>query len=69
MKIVLVIVYMISLPLFLSLSLSQIDWVGRPSWQAQLSGTKTWTLAPPPECENDCSLFNVTVHTGDISES
>ncbi|XP_003382910.1 PREDICTED: uncharacterized protein LOC100641282 [Amphimedon queenslandica] len=43
-----------------------IDFVGRVSWQAQLSGKKTWTLAPPPECETTCSTFNVTVDTGDI---
>ena len=46
----------------------QIDSVGVPSWQAQLSGTKTWTLTPPVECDNVCSSFNVTVHRGDISE-
>lgn len=39
-----------------------------PSWQAQLSGTKTWTLTPPPECAHICHPFNVTVNKGDISE-
>ena len=29
--------------------------VYRPSWYAVVSGTKTWTLYPPPECENLCS--------------
>ncbi|KAJ7362086.1 hypothetical protein OS493_013177 [Desmophyllum pertusum] len=29
-----------------------LDMVNRPSWQAQLSGQKTWTLIPPPECEH-----------------
>ena len=40
----------------------------RPSWQAQLSGKKVWTLVPPPECEHVCSTLNVTVHKGDISK-
>ena len=39
-----------------------------PSWQAQLSGKKTWTLTPPPECEHVCQPFNVTVNRGDISK-
>ncbi len=38
------------------------------SWQAQLSGTKVWTLTPPPECEHVCQAFNITVNKGDISE-
>ena len=38
------------------------------SWRAQLSGTKVWTLTPPPECEHVCQPFNVTVNRGDISE-
>ena len=46
----------------------QIDNVGEPSWQAQISGTKTWTLVPPVECNSMCYSFNVTVHRGDISE-
>jgi len=43
-----------------------LDMVIRPSWQAQLSGKKVWTLVPPPECEHVCSTLNVTVHKGDI---
>ncbi|KAL4240206.1 hypothetical protein ACF0H5_001000 [Mactra antiquata] len=43
-----------------------IDYVQRPSWQAQISGKKTWTLVPPPECEHVCNDLNVTVHKGDI---
>jgi histone arginine demethylase JMJD6 len=43
-----------------------IDSVGEPSWQAQISGTKTWTLVPPTECESVCASFNVTVNRGDI---
>ena len=46
----------------------QIDMVELPSWQAQLSGKKTWTLTPPPECEHVCQPFNITVNRGDISK-
>ena len=46
----------------------QVDWVEKTSWQAQLSGVKTWLLVPPPECEHVCRSFNVTVDTGDISK-
>lgn len=44
----------------------QLDYVQRPSWQAQISGMKTWTLIPAPECESQCHSMNVTVHKGDI---
>ncbi|XP_076452809.1 uncharacterized protein LOC143288316 isoform X2 [Babylonia areolata] len=43
-----------------------LDYVERPSWQAQISGTKTWELIPSPECEAVCHSFNVTVEKGDI---
>ncbi|XP_060565091.1 uncharacterized protein LOC132724274 [Ruditapes philippinarum] len=43
-----------------------LDYVMRPSWQAQISGKKTWSLVPTPECEAECKSFNVTVHKGDI---
>lgn len=43
-----------------------LDYVQRPSWQAQISGTKTWSLIPSPECESVCHPLNVTVHKGDI---
>ena len=46
----------------------QVDRVEVFTWQAQLSGTKVWTLTPPPECEHMCQAFNVTVNKGDISE-
>ena len=58
-------IYLFAILLMLSI---QIDSVGLPSWQAQLSGTKMWTLTPPVECDNVCSSFNITVHRGDISE-
>lgn len=47
-------------------ALIHLDYVQRPSWQAQISGKKTWTLIPPPECETQCKALNVTVHKGDI---
>lgn len=47
-------------------ALIHLDYVQRPSWQAQISGMKTWTLIPPPECEKECIPLNVTVHKGDI---
>ncbi|XP_062620012.1 uncharacterized protein LOC134281590 [Saccostrea cucullata] len=43
-----------------------LDYVQRPSWQAQISGQKTWTLIPTPECEDVCTELNVTVSKGDI---
>ena len=48
----------------------QIDYVRRPSWQAQLSGTKHWVLKPPPECENQCTgEVQFTINPGDMGES
>ncbi|KAK7507455.1 hypothetical protein BaRGS_00001390 [Batillaria attramentaria] len=41
------------------------SWRG-PSWQAQVSGRKTWQFVPSPECEAVCHSFNVTVEKGDI---
>ena len=29
-----------------------------PTWQAQISGTKTWFLKPPPECALDVNTFH-----------
>ncbi|XP_002731871.1 uncharacterized protein LOC100374815 [Saccoglossus kowalevskii] len=44
-----------------------LDFVQRPSWQAQISGQKIWTLIPPPECEDVCKeSMKVTVNKGDI---
>ncbi|XP_072043549.1 bifunctional arginine demethylase and lysyl-hydroxylase JMJD6-like [Amphiura filiformis] len=43
-----------------------IDNVDKPSWQAQISGKKTWQLIPPPECEDVCQAVEVTVNKGDI---
>ena len=46
----------------------QIDDVELPSWQAQIRGTKKWTLEPPPECYLQCKSLNVIVHPGEISK-
>lgn len=41
--------------------------VYRPSWYAVVSGSKTWTLYPPPECECICkNELEVTVKKGDL---
>ncbi|XP_047469996.1 uncharacterized protein LOC125025803 [Penaeus chinensis] len=43
-----------------------LDYVQRPSWQAQISGTKSWHFRPVPECQDVCHSFSVTVNKGDI---
>ncbi|KAK4295030.1 hypothetical protein Pmani_032388, partial [Petrolisthes manimaculis] len=43
-----------------------IDHVGNPSWQAQITGRKRWSLEPPPECYTQCSPLGVIVEPGDI---
>ena len=49
---------------------SKIDAVGKPSWQAQIKGTKQWILEPPPECYFKCKnpKHVVVVQPGDISK-
>ena len=49
--------------------LTKIDAVGKPSWQAQIKGTKQWILEPPPECYFQCRPKHVVVvQPGDISK-
>lgn len=43
-----------------------IDYVSYPSWQAQLTGRKTWRFIPSYECESVCQTLEVTVNTGDV---
>ncbi|ELT90614.1 hypothetical protein CAPTEDRAFT_101331 [Capitella teleta] len=43
-----------------------LDSVRRPSWQAQIQGSKTWHLVPPPECQFTCSPLKVHMAPGDI---
>lgn len=47
----------------------QIDSVDRPSWQAQLSGQKMWTLIPPPECEHACQSMTTVINKGEVCKS
>lgn len=44
-----------------------VDNVRLASWQAQVRGSKEWTLAPPPECYFRCAFMTTVVQTGDIS--
>jgi len=38
-----------------------------PTWQAQVSGSKTWYLSPPPECAYTCpGLIQTDMHPGDM---
>jgi len=44
-----------------------IDNLGLPSWQAQISGVKTWYLRPPPECASSCHpTMQATLYPGDL---
>ncbi|KAK7114488.1 uncharacterized protein [Littorina saxatilis] len=44
-----------------------VDNVHLPSWQAQITGTKRWTLEPPSECYTQCAArLQVDVRPGDI---
>ncbi|KAI5699940.1 hypothetical protein M8J75_011431 [Diaphorina citri] len=43
-----------------------VDHVHFPSWQAQLRGSKLWTLLPPPECTSVCKKLQVLVESGEI---
>ena len=38
-----------------------------PTWQAQISGVKTWFLQPPPECGGRCKAeLQIDLHPGDM---
>ncbi|GIY28765.1 uncharacterized protein CEXT_284871 [Caerostris extrusa] len=41
-----------------------IDHVDHPSWQAQIRGSKLWTLEPVPECYNECRTLETVVKAG-----
>ncbi|XP_076449369.1 uncharacterized protein LOC143285823 isoform X2 [Babylonia areolata] len=44
-----------------------IDNVHLPSWQAQITGVKRWTMEPPSECFTQCvSGLHVDVRPGEI---
>ncbi|XP_033158015.1 uncharacterized protein LOC117139659 [Drosophila mauritiana] len=42
-----------------------LDYIPRLMWQAQLSGNKSWFLAPAPECDHQCQPFSFYVEPGD----
>lgn len=46
--------------------LLQLDYISRLMWQAQVVGSKTWTVAPTPECDSECKSFEFTVDTADV---
>ena len=47
----------------------QIDNVGNPSWQAQITGIKEWTLQPPAKCYHMYpNQVKVMVNPDDISK-
>ena len=43
-----------------------IDHVTNPSWQAQIKGSKLWTLEPVPECYNECRTIEAVVYPGEV---
>ncbi|XP_014471167.1 PREDICTED: uncharacterized protein LOC106742579 [Dinoponera quadriceps] len=43
-----------------------LDYISRLMWQAQVIGSKTWTVAPTPECDSECKPFEFFVDTSDI---
>lgn len=43
-----------------------LDYISRLMWQAQIIGTKTWIVAPTPECDSECTSFKFTVDAADI---
>ncbi|CAL1285779.1 unnamed protein product [Larinioides sclopetarius] len=43
-----------------------IDHVNNPSWQAQIKGSKLWTLEPVPECYNECRTLETIVNPGEV---
>ncbi|EFN82398.1 uncharacterized protein LOC105185154 [Harpegnathos saltator] len=43
-----------------------LDYISRLMWQAQVIGSKTWIVAPTPECDSECKSFEFSVDTADI---
>lgn len=43
-----------------------LDYISRLMWQGQILGSKTWSVAPTPECDNVCQRFNFSVDAGDV---
>ncbi|XP_015516883.2 uncharacterized protein [Neodiprion pinetum] len=43
-----------------------LDYIPRLMWQGQVLGSKTWSVAPTPECDKVCKKFDFSVNAGDI---
>ncbi|EZA60525.1 hypothetical protein DMN91_009957 [Ooceraea biroi] len=43
-----------------------LDYISRLMWQAQVIGSKTWTVAPTPECHSECKSFKFSVDATDV---
>ncbi|XP_018397417.1 PREDICTED: uncharacterized protein LOC108775528 [Cyphomyrmex costatus] len=43
-----------------------LDYISRLMWQAQVIGSKTWTVAPTPECDSECKSFQFSVNVTDV---
>lgn len=43
-----------------------LDYISRLMWQAQIIGSKTWSVAPTPECDSECTSFKFTVDATDV---
>ncbi|XP_011862601.1 PREDICTED: uncharacterized protein LOC105559128 [Vollenhovia emeryi] len=43
-----------------------LDYISRLMWQAQVIGSKTWIVAPTPECESECKSFKFSVDVTDV---
>ncbi|XP_014368902.2 uncharacterized protein LOC106719152 [Papilio machaon] len=43
-----------------------LDYIPRLMWQGQIKGSKNWSIAPVPECEQICHKFQFYVESGDV---
>lgn len=43
-----------------------LDYISRLMWQAQVIGSKTWSVAPTPECDSECTSFKFIVNAADV---
>ncbi|XP_077281711.1 uncharacterized protein LOC143908174 [Temnothorax americanus] len=43
-----------------------LDYISRLMWQAQITGSKTWIVAPTPECDSECKSFKFSVDVTDV---
>lgn len=50
-------------------AIMHLDYIPRLMWQAQLRGTKRWSVAPTPECRTECEAFGFYVEPGDAGEA